>query len=274
LLKEVMEISQKYIKMVTLYAFLLSFGVIVVLGELVFLKSRFEEIEGKKELLRENEVVYISEKAMKEVSLADMSVRYAALDFKSEKKFSLLLPRWSLVKEKKSVPFSVYREYTTSLPYGATKTEPGKPGEVEIYWRVYKRGNEVLEKQKFKEVILSEPRHQIVYVGRGYMLASRGSFAGKPYLDMIATAYDPGVKSCGRYANGYTSLGLKAGYGVVAVDPSVIPLGKRLYIEGYGYAIAGDVGSAIKGLKIDLGFDTYREAMNFGVRRVRVYILN
>jgi 3D (Asp-Asp-Asp) domain-containing protein len=270
----VMEISQKYIRMAVLYAFLLSFGAVVIWGELVFLKNRFEEIDQKKELLRENEIVYISEKAKKEVSRTDVSVKYATLNFKSANKYSLLLPRWSIVKEKKSVPFSVYRKYTTSLPYGATKTEPGKPGEVEIYWRVYKRGNEVLEKQKFKEVVLSEPRHQIVYVGRGYMLASRGNFAGKPYLDMIATAYDPGVRSCGRYADGYTSLGLKAGYGVVAVDPSVIPLRKKLYVEGYGYAIAGDVGSAIKGLKIDLGFDTYREAINFGVRRVRVYILD
>lgn len=184
------------------------------------------------------------------------------------------MPQWHIVKERKIIPFSTYRKYSTSLPYGSTKTEPGKNGEVEVYWRVYKRGNEIIEKQKFKEVVISEARPQIVYIGRGYMLASRGSFAGKPYLDMIATAYEPSARSCGRYADGYTSIGLRAGYGVVAVDPTVIPLGKRLYIEGYGYAIAGDVGSAIKGLKIDLGFNTYREAVNFGVRKVRVYILD
>lgn len=196
------------------------------------------------------------------------------MDVDSQKRFSLVLPRWYIVKERKIIPFSSYRRYTTSLPYGSTKIEAGKHGEAEIYWRVYKRGNKIIEKRKFKEVVISAPKAQIVYIGRGYMLASRGKFAGKPYLDMIATAYDPSYRSCGIYADGYTSIGLKAGYGVVAVDPSVIPLGKRLYIEGYGYAIAGDVGSAIKGLRIDLGFDTYREAINFGVRRVRVYILD
>lgn len=252
----------------------MSFGIFVLIIEFLLLSGRFEAISEKRELLKKSEIVYISERAKKEASLTNLSLRYAVLKFNLQKKFSLILPRWYIVKERKVIPFPTYRRYSTSLPYGATKTEPGKSGEAEIYWRVYKRGNEVLERQKFKEVILSAPKPQIVYVGRGYMLASRGRFAGKPYLDMIATAYDPGYKSCGRYADGYTSIGLKAGYGVVAVDPNVIPLGKRLYIEGYGYAIAGDVGSAIKGLRIDLGFNSYREAINFGVRKVRVYILD
>jgi 3D (Asp-Asp-Asp) domain-containing protein len=67
---------------------------------------------------------------------------------------------------------------------------------------------------------------------------------------------------------------MKAGKGVVAVDPRVIPLGTRLYIEGYGVAVAGDVGSAIKGRRIDLGFGTYAEAIRWGRRNVRVQILD
>jgi 3D (Asp-Asp-Asp) domain-containing protein len=59
----------------------------------------------------------------------------------------------------------------------------------------------------------------------------------------------------------------------VAVDPRVIPLRSRLYVEGYGLAIAGDTGRAIKGNRIDLGFNTYREAMRFGRRSVIVHIL-
>ena len=49
---------------------------------------------------------------------------------------------------------------------------------------------------------------------------------------------------------------MKQGYGVVAVDPKVIPLYSKLYIPGYGIAIAGDVGGYIKGNKIDLGYDS------------------
>jgi len=103
-------------------------------------------------------------------------------------------------------------------------------------------------------------------------LPSRGGIIRR-HLSMAATAYDPGPISCGKYADGYTSIGLKAGRGVVAVDPRVIPLGTRLYIEGYGLAVAGDVGSAIKGRRIDLGFPTYREALQYGRRTVKVYLL-
>ncbi|OPX22603.1 MAG: hypothetical protein B1H03_03980 [Planctomycetales bacterium 4484_113] len=93
-------------------------------------------------------------------------------------------------------------------------------------------------------------------------------------LTMEATAYEPGPTSNGKWSTGYTAIGLKAGPGVVAVDPRVIPLRTRLYIENYGYAIAGDVGSAIKGNRIDLGFTTVDECMRFGRRKVIVYVLD
>jgi len=92
-------------------------------------------------------------------------------------------------------------------------------------------------------------------------------------LTMSSTAYEPGPHSCGRFASGYTSAGYKAGYGVVAVDPNVIPMHTRLYIEGYGYAVAGDRGSAIRGKDIDLGFLTVDECYKWGRRQVEVYIL-
>jgi 3D (Asp-Asp-Asp) domain-containing protein len=60
---------------------------------------------------------------------------------------------------------------------------------------------------------------------------------------------------------------------VVAVDPSVIKLGSRVHVEGYGDAIAGDTGGAIRGSRIDLCFDTYDEAIQFGRRTIKVYIL-
>lgn len=88
-------------------------------------------------------------------------------------------------------------------------------------------------------------------------------------MEMLATAYTAGCSGC----SGITAIGLPAGHGIVAVDPRVIPLGTRLYINGYGPAIAGDTGGAIKGNRIDLGFDSYAAATQFGKRPVRVYIL-
>lgn len=73
---------------------------------------------------------------------------------------------------------------------------------------------------------------------------------------------------------------MKAGPGVVAVDPRVIPLGTRLYIAStdgtadYGYALPGDTGGAIKGNKIDLFFSTASQVRQFGRRNVTVYILD
>ena len=88
-------------------------------------------------------------------------------------------------------------------------------------------------------------------------------------MAMEATAYLPTDGS----GAGITATGIPATYGVAAVDPSVIPLGSRLYIPGYGEAIAADTGSAIYGYKIDLCMESYDQAMQFGRRTITVYVL-
>ncbi len=70
--------------------------------------------------------------------------------------------------------------------------------------------------------------------------------------DMWAMSYDSTCEGC----DTITATGMKQGFGVVAVDPKVISLYTKLYIPGYGKAVAGDVGGAIKGKKIDLGYDS------------------
>lgn len=88
-------------------------------------------------------------------------------------------------------------------------------------------------------------------------------------ISMTATAYT-------RYDEGCTDYTYRGNYlrrGLVAVDPAVIPLGTKLYIPGYGNAIADDIGGAIKGNRIDLAMDTLDEAFQFGVRSVDVVIL-
>ncbi|OGY30455.1 MAG: hypothetical protein A3F35_01895 [Candidatus Woykebacteria bacterium RIFCSPHIGHO2_12_FULL_45_10] len=88
-------------------------------------------------------------------------------------------------------------------------------------------------------------------------------------LRVYSTSYDSHCKGC----NQTTSIGLKAGYGVVAVDPKVIPLRTRLYIPGYGFAIAGDTGGSIKGDKIDLGFDDVKTGW-WSSRFTDIYLLS
>jgi 3D (Asp-Asp-Asp) domain-containing protein len=72
---------------------------------------------------------------------------------------------------------------------------------------------------------------------------------------------------------GHTASGLHVGRGVVAVDPSVIPLGTRFYVPGYGPGVAADVGTAVKGLLIDLWFPTRAEAAAWGRRTVTITLL-
>ena len=78
------------------------------------------------------------------------------------------------------------------------------------------------------------------------------------------------VSSTGYALTGRTATGIPVGYGVVAVDPSVIPLGTRLTIPGYGEGVAADRGSAVRGNTIDLWFPTLAQARAWGRRTVTI----
>lgn len=93
-------------------------------------------------------------------------------------------------------------------------------------------------------------------------------------LTVTATAYTAECEGCSGVT--YTGIDLNKDRNakVIAVDPNVIPLGSRVYVEGYGEAIAGDIGGAIKGNKIDLHVPTKDEAYSWGVREVEITILD
>ena len=106
-------------------------------------------------------------------------------------------------------------------------------------------------------------------------------------IEVTATAYCLCKKCCGKTPDnpnyGCTHSGLKivpgSGMKVIAVDPKIIPLNSKVYVEGlngawdFGHAVAADTGSAIKELKIDLYMDTHTEALEWGRRKVNVYVL-
>jgi len=89
-------------------------------------------------------------------------------------------------------------------------------------------------------------------------------------LKMRSTGYFVGEKTV---PSDVTFMGHKLQHGLVAVDPKVIPLGSRLYVEGYGYAYAADTGSAIKGLRIDLAVKDKYEEVRYNRHNVPVFIL-
>jgi 3D (Asp-Asp-Asp) domain-containing protein len=78
------------------------------------------------------------------------------------------------------------------------------------------------------------------------------------------------VTATGYSLSGHTSTGLPVGVGVVAVDPTVIPLGTRLTIPGYGEGVAADTGTAVQGNTIDLWFRSLADAMAWGRRTVTI----
>lgn len=81
-------------------------------------------------------------------------------------------------------------------------------------------------------------------------------------------------KCCGAYATGLTKSGTTVTEGrTIAVDPKVIPLGSRVYIDGYGVFIAEDVGSAIKKNKIDIAVGNHEQALKLGIDEATVYLV-
>lgn len=100
---------------------------------------------------------------------------------------------------------------------------------------------------------------------------SRGNYERKT-IEYTATAYCSCEKCCGKWAKyNKTASGTTPKEGrTIAVDKNVIPLGSKVYIEGYGYYIAEDTGSAIKGNRIDIYFESHQEALNFGRRKVQI----
>jgi len=92
-------------------------------------------------------------------------------------------------------------------------------------------------------------------------------------MTMTATAYTAYCTGCS--GTTYTGIDLRSNPNqkVIAVDPNVIPLGSRVWVEGYGEAIAGDIGSAIKGNIIDVFIEHQQDALNWGRKTVNIKIL-
>jgi 3D (Asp-Asp-Asp) domain-containing protein/uncharacterized protein YabE (DUF348 family) len=169
-----------------------------------------------------------------------------------------------------------------NVALGHTKVvQPGAPGLREVSYLVTRQAANRTQTRRsmLAARVIRQPRVRVVAAGIGEYsalaaLAKRG-FDGtiqlaKAAITMVATAYTANCSGC----SGMTASGRHAGHGIVAVDPQVIPLGSHLYIPGYGHAVAGDTGGAIRGKRVDLGFNSDADAMQFGRRPVTVYVLH
>ena len=167
-----------------------------------------------------------------------------------------------------AIDFETKKKYTTQLPQGSTRVaQEGREGIERQTWQVtYRDGVEITRKLLSTEVI-TEAINKVIMVGSGLVVSRGGEdIRYSEAEDMLSSAYT--------YTGYNTASGVAPYYGVAAVDPSRIPLGTRLYVDGYGYATALDRGSSIVGNRIDLFFESHEEAMGWGLRRVKVYILD
>ncbi|WEG12742.1 ubiquitin-like domain-containing protein [Pullulanibacillus sp. KACC 23026] len=178
---------------------------------------------------------------------------------------------------KKSVDYKVINKNDSSLKKGQSRVlREGENGEqAKTYEVTYENGKEV-KRDLIKTELIKSPTNKIVANGtkvvQRAVSTSRSLASSGKTIEMVSTAYSSDCKGC----SGHTASGvsLHSGAKVIAVDPRVIPLGTKVYVEGYGYAVAGDTGGAIKGNRIDIYFSSHSEAKNWGYRRVQVRVLN
>lgn len=212
----------------------------------------------------------------------------AKLDDKIVRDMSVKIVRVKeeVTTENISIPYKVVSRENNRLDKGTERTaREGKEGIREKLFKVVMEDGKEITRELLKDSLISNPIDKIVEIGTILNhKTSRGEVVRySKVLNMRSTAYTASFADTGKNPGdpgfGITYTGMKVRKGVIAVDPRVIPLGTRVYIEvagntpDYGYAIAADTGGAIKGDLIDLYYDDSNTAKRWGCKKVKVYIL-
>jgi 3D (Asp-Asp-Asp) domain-containing protein len=183
-----------------------------------------------------------------------------------------------VMAEKEPIPYKIKSRRSWSFEQGwQVWLKEGQNGEKGAVSRVMTVFGEPVKRHKFFETgIIKKPREGYVIKGaskvKNPVNVPKVTYAHYIH-DMEATAYDPSPESNGIKWAGITKLGWRTRKGIAAVDPKVISLRSLIFVDGYGFAWAGDVGGAIKGKRIDLCYNTTQEAFKWGRKKVKVYVL-
>ena len=173
------------------------------------------------------------------------------------------------VTEEVTIDFDTVYSADYGMNIGDTElVQEGKAGlDKEEYKVTYIDGVES-ERELLSRETIEPVEHKTIAYG---MLMDFSEPSGLSYSKKISN-----VRAVSYHFDGnpHGSYGLPCTYGTVAVDPKVIPLGSTIYIEGYGYAIANDVGTSIKGNVIDVYMEYGPQCYTWGARKVDVYIIN
>ena len=170
------------------------------------------------------------------------------------------------------IPVQVIRQKDDTMAQGEEEVvQVGQPGTERVQVETLYNNGTAIRTNELSKSVMTNMVPTIIKEGTREVTTSRNvSGRASRSIVMEASAYLAGDGD----GAGITATGIPAVRGVVAVDPDVIPLGTRLFIPGYGEAVAADTGGAIVGNRIDLVMDSYGEAMDFGRRDVTVYVLD
>ncbi|MCX7745285.1 MAG: ubiquitin-like domain-containing protein [Clostridia bacterium] len=201
-------------------------------------------------------------------------------------KLKIIRVKEDVLSEKTSIPYKTVTRENKWMDKGKEKVvRDGKEGIQEKQYKVVYEDGKIISKKLVKDSLISNPISKIIEFGTILNFkTSRGEVVRyNKVLNMRATAYTANVQCTGKGPGdpgfGITRSGMRVRKGVVAVDPRVIPLGTRLYVQiagntpDYGYAIAADTGSGVKNDIIDLYFDDESAVNRWGCKRAKVYIL-
>ncbi len=150
---------------------------------------------------------------------------------------------------------------------------PGEKGLKKEIVQVTYENNIPTNEEVLEEEIIKHPLDQLIEFGTKERIQNASRNGGLAETQRVAK--EMVVESTAYTHTGNTTFtGIWPYEGIVAVDPKVIPLGTKMYVEGYGYATAADTGGLIKGNIIDVFMDTHDKAVNWGRRQVKIYILD
>jgi uncharacterized protein YabE (DUF348 family) len=171
------------------------------------------------------------------------------------------------ITQDEEMPYQVEKTTDSTLEQGLSRTlKAGKNGVARDTLLVTYYNGQEAKRDIIKIETLVQPVNKVVAMGNITSVSRGGQRLDfREALYVQATAYT--------YTGSHTSTGNNPAVGMVAVDPAVIPLGSKLYIEGYGYAWAADTGGAIKGNAIDVFLEDHTQCVKWGRKTVKVYIL-